>query len=532
MKGIVIPDSLYKVLRFMLFAFICATTVPKVAPSAPANREISRIMQERKAVEANLRSLKQQLKEYQSKLNVTTRKESQSFKALENIRRQILVLENMIQQNQNYLEKLDGDIDHLQQELQNNRQTYGKVSNDFRRTAVSVYKYGGNRDIEHLFSSRSMNDALVRAQYMGFFTRAIHHNVNELQQVAGKLESSKVALEQTYQQKAAIVKEQEQQLKSWSASKKEKEVVLGNLKKNKQEYATQLAKVKKKRQQLQSRIESLIIAEQHAIEMEQERQRKIAEERKRIEKIRIEAARKARERREAKRQELQRFEAQRLKKAQDEKQRLEAERLAAQKEKPSQRKSVTEKPKTRKKKTEPIITKPEKRAEPVEETVEAPEPIPEKKSQEEIRTTAETSEIDRVSANFDTAFGSLPWPVRNGVIAQRFGSVEDKDLKIVTTNNGIDFSVPSNTQVRAVSGGKVVQIAFLPTFGNIVIIRHPKSYLTVYANLGQLQVTKGDIITSQQLIGMSGKMAEGGSVVHFEIWKGRVKQNPQKWLRR
>jgi len=26
-------------------------------------------------------------------------------------------------------------------------------------------------------------------------------------------------------------------------------------------------------------------------------------------------------------------------------------------------------------------------------------------------------------------------------------------------------------------------------------------------------------------------MAEGGSVVHFEIWKGRVKQNPQKWLK-
>ena len=506
----------------MLLASICAITVPVVASSAPANREISHIMQERKAVEANLRSLKQQLKEYQSKLNVTTRKESQSFKALENIRRQILVLENMIQQNQNYLEKLDGDIDHLQQELQNNRQTYGKVSNDFRRTAVSVYKYGGNRDIEHLFSSGSMNDALVRAQYMGFFTRAIHRNVNELQQVAGKLESSKVALEQTYQQKAAIVKEQEQQLKSWSASKKEKEVVLGNLKKNKQEYATQLAEVKKKRQQLQSRIESLIIAEQHAIEMEQERQRKIAEERKRKEQIRLEAARKARERREAKRQELQRLEAQRLKKAQDEKQRLEAERLAAQKEKPSQRK----------KREEPAPTKREVVPEPVPETVETPEPIPEKKSQEEIRTTAETSEIDRVSANFDTAFGSLPWPVRNGVIAQRFGSVEDKDLKIVTTNNGIDFSVPSSTQVRAVSGGKVVQIAFLPTFGNIVIIRHPKSYLTVYANLGQLQVTKGDIITSQQLIGMSGKMAEGGSVVHFEIWKGRVKQNPQKWLRR
>ena len=119
-------------------------------------------------------------------------------------------------------------------------------------------------------------------------------------------------------------------------------------------------------------------------------------------------------------------------------------------------------------------------------------------------------DLERVSADFDNSLGSLPWPVRNGVVSQRFGSVQDKELKIVTTNNGIDISVPVNTQVRAVSGGKVAQIAFLPTFGNIVIIRHPKSYLTVYANLGQLNVVKNDLIKSQQLLGVSGKMLEGG----------------------
>ena len=167
----------------------------------------------------------------------------------------------------------------------------------------------------------------------------------------------------------------------------------------------------------------------------------------------------------------------------------------------------------------------------------APEKAPlttptEKKVVVPVPPNGDSPELERVSADFDNASGSLPWPVKSGVVAQKFGSVEDKDLKIVTTNNGIDISVPANTPVRAVSGGKVVQIAFLPTFGNIVIIRHPKSYLTVYANLGQLNVVKDDLIKSQQLLGVSGKMTEGGSVVHFEIWKGRVKQNPEKWLKR
>jgi septal ring factor EnvC (AmiA/AmiB activator) len=458
-------------------------------------------MKERATVEQNLASLKLQLREYQSKLNSTLHKESRSFMVLENIRTQILVLEKMISENQNYLARLDGDIERLRHEFQGNRQVYGRVSDDFRRTVISAYKYGGNRDIEHFFAAGSVSKALVRAQYMGFFTRSVRSNVQDLQQAAAKLENNRIALEQSYRQKAEMVREQERQLKSWSASKKEKEVVLDQLKKNKQEYREQLASVQKKRTQLQSRIESLILSEQRALEAERERRRK-----------NLEAMRLKAQQLEQKRLERKRLEAQRLAEK-----RLEAERSDTGRVRVKKKKTVQQQV--------PDVAK--------KEDVEVQQPVV--KSPEKPAVTAspnlDSPELESVSANFDRAFGSLPWPVRNGVIAKRFGSVKDKDLKIVTTNNGIDISVPSNTQVRAVSGGKVVQIAFLPTFGNIVIIRHPQSYLTVYANLGQLNVVRDDLVKSQQLLGVAGKTPEGSSVVHFEIWKGRVKQNPSKWLR-
>ncbi len=500
------------IVRLLSLWLLFLASMPLNAASAPrVNSEILKIMKERTAVEQNLNVLKLQLKEYQTKLNTTTRKESQSFKALENIRTQILMLERIISENQHYLEKLDRDIDRLQHDIQGNRQVYGRVSDDFRRTAVSVYKYGGTRDIEHVFASGSVNKAIMRAQYMGFFTRAVRHNVDELQEAARTLESNRLALEHTYKQKAAMVREQEQQLKSWSASKKEKEVVLDNLKKNKQEYAAQLADVQKKRAQLQSRIESLILAEQRAVELENIRQQKIAEARRR-EAQRVAARQREVKQLEAKRQEAKRREALRLAEKRRETKHPEKERLPLKPEKHFVQ--------------EPVITQKETK-QPEQAEPRAPE-----KESVTVVPDAGLRELEKVSADFDNAAGSLPWPVRNGVVAHKFGTIEDKDLKIVTTNNGIDITVPANTQVRAVSGGKVVQIAFLPTFGNIVIIRHPKSYLTVYANLGQLHVVKDDLIKSQQLVGLSGKMTEGGSVVHFEIWKGRVKQNPEKWLRR
>ena len=507
------PALFSRVLRIAALLFLLLTGMsPSAVAALPRNSEIARITKERALVEQNLASLKLQLQEYQSKLLITTRKETRSFSVLENIRTRILVLEKMIGENQNYLKKLDRDIDHLSNEFQGNRRLYGRVSDDFRRVVVSAYKYDKNREVEHFFASGSVSKALVNAQYIGFFSRAVGRHIDNLQQVALTLENSKLALEQSYQQKAEVVREQERQLKSWSESQKEKEVALERIRKNKQEYLLQLASVQKKRSQLQSRIESLILAEQRALEAERERQRKIFEA-KRLQAKRLEAKQLAAQRLEAKRLKAQRLEANRLKAQHLEANRLEAEQSRLKKKHAFQQKQE-----------QPIAKK---------EVEETQKPAVQSQEKEVVASPSsiDSAELERVSVDFERASGSLPWPVRNGVVAHRFGTVEDKDLKIVTTNNGIDISVPASTQVRSVSGGKVVQIAFLPTFGNIVIIRHPKSYLTVYANLAQLRVVKDEFVKSQQLLGVSGRMPEGGSVVHFEIWKGRVKQNPAKWLR-
>ena len=252
---------------------------------------------------------------------------------------------------------------------------------------------------------------------------------------------------------------------------------------------------------MQARIEGLIIAEQRAIEAEMERQRKLAEVR------RLAAQKRARERAEAER----RAAAQR-----------EAERLAAERRAKARAAAEGKKASRSKQEKEEVALKP---------APSVTKPLPAEPQRREEPVTPEYDELEGVSVNFDKAYGSLPLPVQGGVITRRFGSVHDKDLNIVTTSNGIDISVPAGTPVRAVSGGKVVQIAFLPTFGNIVILRHTNSYLTVYANLGSLQVAKNEVVKSQQQLGVVGKSSDGASMLHFEIWKGRSKQNPAKWLR-
>ena len=497
-------------INFLCASLLFAVTLTFLPVTVHAdNREMTRITRERSKVESTLKELKKQLDEYQAKLGSTKKNERRSIADLNNIRTQIKVYERLISENQALLNQLDREIAQLQSELQENRETYHHVSTDFRQVVVAAYKRGGDRNGELMLSSGSVNDAIVRGRYMGFLSRSVGSKVNDLQTSAQQMESSRAQLQQTYKQKELAMKSQQEQLQSYSSKQKEKEQVLTGIQKDKQAYAARITEVRKKQRAMQAKIESLIMAQQELIRQEQERARLAAQQR------RLRLAQQAEARRKA--AEQARAEAARSRAAQ------ESARIAREKaQAEGQRKSSAS--------ARPETMPPQKPLRPVLPARETPPPPPPKEEPVVVVVDQTESEIDRVSVDFDKG-GSLPWPVSNGVVVRRFGSTHDKELNIVTVSNGIDISVPAGTPVKSVSGGKVVQVAYLPTFGNVVIVRHPKSYLTVYANLGRVSVAKGEIIRSRQLLGSSAAMPEGGSQVHFEVWKGKSKLNPQTWLR-
>jgi murein DD-endopeptidase MepM/ murein hydrolase activator NlpD len=157
------------------------------------------------------------------------------------------------------------------------------------------------------------------------------------------------------------------------------------------------------------------------------------------------------------------------------------------------------------------------------------------KAQPESGTTSKALSSENLPAlgeakTFEDYRGKLPWPVRNGVIVRAFGENVNKTLKIVTFNNGVDISVTKDAEVFAVAPGKVTQVSYLPTFGNIVIIRHIDGFITVYASLKEVRVAKGDVVQARQVIGTALSSQNGNAIVHFEVWQGKEKHNPEIWL--
>ena len=67
--------------------------------------------------------------------------------------------------------------------------------------------------------------------------------------------------------------------------------------------------------------------------------------------------------------------------------------------------------------------------------------------------------------------------------------------------------------------------------GNIVIARHYGGYYSVYTHLQEILVDEGDEIGMGEELGTVGESGSlKGPLLHFEIWKGTEKVNPELWL--
>ncbi|MBT1704356.1 murein hydrolase activator EnvC family protein [Chryseosolibacter indicus] len=149
----------------------------------------------------------------------------------------------------------------------------------------------------------------------------------------------------------------------------------------------------------------------------------------------------------------------------------------------------------------------------------------------EAKALAATSTKKSVlSTSFEENKNKLPWPVGSGFVSQKFGRQNHPVLKgIVLQNDGVNIQTKENEKVKAVFEGEVRKVAFIPTFGSTVIIKHGE-YFSVYTGLKEVFVKTGQKVTTSQEIGTVISNNDGISELRFRIHKNTEALDPQAWL--
>lgn len=147
-----------------------------------------------------------------------------------------------------------------------------------------------------------------------------------------------------------------------------------------------------------------------------------------------------------------------------------------------------------------------------------------------------TPEARELGSDFEKNKGKLPWPVAKGTITEGYGEHDHPVLRGVKTyNNGIDISCEKGATVRAIFRGEVSSVIVIPGAGKAVVVSHG-AYRTVYSNLREVSVSKGQKVETKGAVG-TVMTDEDGSTAHIEIWKitaagDLVKVDPGAWIYR
>lgn len=123
------------------------------------------------------------------------------------------------------------------------------------------------------------------------------------------------------------------------------------------------------------------------------------------------------------------------------------------------------------------------------------------------------------------AVGKFRWPLKTGVITDRFGSRHGG-------HRGVDIGAPTGSPIYAAASGTVLISQLGRSYGNFIKIDHGDGYVTVYAHASELLVKPGQWVSKGQVIARVGSTGKStGPHLHFEVQYNGSSINPLQFFK-
>jgi lipoprotein NlpD len=157
-------------------------------------------------------------------------------------------------------------------------------------------------------------------------------------------------------------------------------------------------------------------------------------------------------------------------------------------------------------------------AKPVEVTTK-PNTAPDASASTSTAAAATSKPADAKAAGEDAV--AWVWPT-NGKVVATFNEA---------SNKGIDIAGTAGQAINAAGSGKVIYSGSdLRGYGKLIIIKHNKTFLSVYAHNSNLLVKEGQIVAAGQKIAEMGNTDSNTVKLHFEIRQQGKSVDPAKYL--
>ncbi len=492
-----------KVLLFTLLLSILSLPVMAQSKNSKQGNSIQGLRNERTKVQQNIKKQEQAL----VKNKADVKKKLQDLLILNT---QIKDQRQKIGKIENDIANLDKDINLLQAQLETLRKQLEERKEKYIKSLRYMTRHHSFEDkLMFIFSAHNFGEALRRLRFVKEYASFQRAQGELLKKKQDQVEAKQNQLKEAREKMSQLLEEGEKEREQLESQHQEQQKMVKTLEKQQKTIQGVISDQKKKDAALNAKIEKLIAEE---IARQQEIARKKAE-------AEAEAKRKAEElaRKKAEAEALERENQQRIEAAKKEEQRLkEAARKASAEEKAKAEQKAREAEANRIAAEKKANADTERSNKVVEKAKEA--------SSEVMLTSVD----QKLSSNFESNKGRLPIPITGTYrIVSHFGQYNVEGLSGVTLDNkGINILGTAGCQARSIFDGEVSAVANIGGTW-LVLVRHGK-YISVYCNLRNVSVKKGQKVSARQTLGTVG----ADNILQFQLRKETAKLNPESWLGR
>lgn len=499
----------------------------KNSMSVYTNASIKKLQSQRNAIQRKIKEQEQALKA--NKEDVAKRL------------KELLVINGEIDENQQHIEGIQKDIHHIESNigiLKSQLNTLSEQLKDRQAKYIRSMRYMARHrtmqdKLMFVFSAKNFYQMYRRLRFVREYAQYQRAQGEAVKAKQVQIDAKHQQLQQVRGQKNNLLYQGQQVKSKLEANKGQQQTIVAGLQQQQKTIQAVIADQHKKDAALNAEIDRLI-----EIEIAKARARAAAEAKRKAELAAAEKKRREAEiaRRKAAAEAAARENARRIEEArQREAAAKEAARKAAAVEQ-SARQARREQAARAAAEAKTVAEQRAKEAEVARQAAERKEKADAERARQEIskaevqqENIQKFSSVDRMmNSGFEANRGRLPMPITgNYKVVSHFGQYNVAGLKGVTLDNkGINILGHDGCQARAVYDGEVS--AVLSYGGSMVVMLRHGAYISVYANLKSVNVSRGQKVSTRQALGTVGT----DNILQFQLRKERAKLNPEAWLGR
>lgn len=250
--------------RFLAILILTCVALPILH----ANQE------EIKKRQAELQSIREQIRQYEVRIKEHQKNESEALELLDTYDRKATLVRRLISRLRADERELQRRIAVTTGELQELRNQLTFLKDQYAKYVSSMYRNGRTHDLELLLSSQSVNQFYLRTSYLRRFSEQRKKDSEEIQRKQAVIEEVQAQAQQQLSEERRLIAEkgaEEDRLTSLAA---ERRSVLGQIRKNKSMIQRSIDRQMKAARELESVIENLIEADRVRQERRAEEARK------------------------------------------------------------------------------------------------------------------------------------------------------------------------------------------------------------------------------------------------------------------